>query len=124
MGVKILLRQYDTPCTMSFDCIRFMTLNKLLRKWRNIAEKRRYTYKTTRILASNNPGELDFVSDNSYDNALYTFNLIDDHMNVCFMHFHENHKICKQLRKIKGVFQQNHLFISCKHPQIIQNCIK
>ena len=45
---------------MSFD-FRFMTMNKLIRKWRNIAEKRRYTYKTTRILASNNSRELDFV---------------------------------------------------------------
>ena len=39
MGVKLLLRQYDILCTMSFDCIRFMTMNKLLRKWRNIVEK-------------------------------------------------------------------------------------
>ena len=77
---------------MSYD-FHFMTMNKILRNRRNIAEKiRGYTYKTKRILASNNPRELDFAFDNSYDNALYTFNLINDHMNVCFMNFHENHK--------------------------------
>ena len=70
-----------------------MTMNKILRNQRNIAEKiKRYTYKTTRILASNNPRELDFALDNSYDNALYTYNLVNDHMNVCFMNFYENHK--------------------------------
>ena len=77
---------------MSYD-FRFMTMNKMLRNRRNIAEKiRGYTYKTKRILASNNPRELDFAFDNSCDNVLYTFNLINDHMNVCFMNFHENHK--------------------------------
>ena len=45
---------------MSFD-IRFMTMNIILRKWKIFAEKRRFTYKTTRILASNNPRELGFV---------------------------------------------------------------
>ena len=89
-------------------------MNKILRIQRNIAEKnKRYTYKTTRILASNNPRELDFELDSSYDNALYTYNLINDHMNVCFMNFYENHKICEKSRKMKGVYQQNHLFISC-----------
>ena len=79
-------------------------MNKILRNRRNIAGKniRRYTYKTTRILASNNPRELDFVLDNSYDNALYTFNLINDHMNVWFMNFHENHKNVKNRGKLKG----------------------
>ena len=58
-------------------------MNKILRNRRNIAEKiRGYTYKTKRILASNNPRELDFTFDNSYGNALYTFNLINDHNNL------------------------------------------
>ena len=29
-------------------------------------------------------------------------------------------KICEKSRKIEGVYQQNHLFVSCKHPYIIK----
>ena len=87
---------------MSYD-FRFMTMNKILRNRRNIAEKiRGYTYKTKRILASNNPRELDFTFDNSYGNALYTFNLINDHMNVCFMNFHEKVQVGKDQEKAQS----------------------
>ena len=71
-----------------------MTMNINLEKSEKTLQKkiRQYTYKTTRILASNNPRELDFALDNSYDNALYTYNLVNDHMNVCFMNFYESNK--------------------------------
>ena len=87
---------------MSYD-FRFMTMNKILRNRRNIAEKiRGYTYKTKRILASNNPRELDFAFDNSYGNALYRFNLINDHTNVCFMNFHEKVQVGKDQEKAQS----------------------